>query len=43
MLSEQSAPSIHLAPIPVEGASPPTSLESGAPIDIMVLLAISMA
>ena len=43
MLSEQSTPSIHLAPIPVEGASPPTSLELGASIDTRVLLAVSVA
>ena len=43
MLSEQSTPSIHLAPIPVEGASPPNSLELGASIDTRVLLAVSVA
>ena len=43
MLSERSTPSIHLAPIPVEGASPPTSLEVGASIDTRVLLAVSVA
>ena len=43
MLSEKSTPSIHLAPIPVEGASPPTGLELGASIDTRVLLAVSVA
>ena len=43
MLSEQSTPSIHLAPIPVEGASLPTSLELRASIDTRVLLAVSVA
>ena len=43
MLSEQSSPSIHLAPIPVESASLPTSLELGASIDTRVLLAVSVA
>ena len=43
MLSEQSTPSIHLAPIPAEGASLPTSLELGASIDTRVLLAVSVA
>lgn len=43
MLSEQSAPSIHLAPLPVEGTSPPTSLKPGALTDTRVLLAISVA
>lgn len=43
MLSEQSTPSIHLAPVPVEGVSPPTSLELGTSIDTRVLLAVSVA
>ena len=43
MLSEKSTPSIHLAPIPVEGASPPTALELGASVDTRVLLAVSVA
>ena len=43
MLSEKSTPSIHLAPIPVEGASPPTGFELGASVDTRVLLAVSVA
>ena len=43
MLSEQTTPSIHLAPVPVDGASPPTSLELGTSIDTRVLLAVSVA
>lgn len=43
MLSEKSTPSIHLAPIPVEGASPPIRFRLGASIDTRVLLAVSVA
>ena len=43
MLSERNTPSIHLAPIPIEGASPSTDLKLGVPIDTRVLLAVSVA
>ena len=43
MLSEKSTPSIHLAPIPVEGAFLPTVPELGASVDTRVLLAVSVA
>ncbi|KAL8822069.1 MAG: hypothetical protein Q9191_007189 [Dirinaria sp. TL-2023a] len=43
MLSEQSAPSIHLAPLPVKGTSVPTSVKPRALAETRVLLAISVA
>ena len=43
MLSEKSTPSIHLAPIPVEGAHPPAGIAPRASVDTRVLLAVSMA